>query len=385
MGERGKGKRTLHVLFVEDSDDDAVLLAHELRRGGYTVESRRVQSEAGMSEALAAGGWDLVLSDYDLPHFDGMSALRLLRETDADMPFIVVSGAIGEETAVEIMKAGAQDYVMKDKLTRLLPAVARELRDAEVRRRRREAERALAQIREKMGHSERLAILGVMAGGIAHEVNQPLNALKITTDGLEYQFEQGREIPLAAIRERLRRVSAQAAKIDEIIQHMRALAQPGTDRELGPVPLWATVEKALSLVRARALNHEILVKTDKDDGPDTTVWASPIELEQVLINLVVNAVQALDTVDREEKWIRIAVNGDGDRAFLRVSDNGPGFESGAEHIFDPFVTTKSPEQGMGIGLSIVRQFVSVWNGEITAENRPGGGALFTVTMQRAGE
>lgn len=135
--------RALRVLLVEDSQDDADLILIELGRSGFDAVSARVETEAGMREALQSAGWDVVISDFNLPRFDTRAALALLRETDADIPFIIVSGCIGEESAVALMKEGASDFVMKDKLARLAPAIERELRDAATRREHRRAQEAL--------------------------------------------------------------------------------------------------------------------------------------------------------------------------------------------------------------------------------------------------
>jgi signal transduction histidine kinase len=132
----------LRALIVEDSADDAELLARYLRRAGHTLEWRQVDSAQALCAALEQGEWDLVLSDYSMPSFTGMDALRLVRERSADVPFILVSGAAGEETAVEAMRAGAQDYFLKDNLVRLGMAVERELREAQLRRERRRDEQA---------------------------------------------------------------------------------------------------------------------------------------------------------------------------------------------------------------------------------------------------
>ena len=126
----------LRVLLIEDAEDDAELLLRTLRRGGYAPTATRVDTEAAFVAALDAQAWDLIIADYALPQFSGLAALRLLQARGGDVPFIVVSGAVGERVAVEAMKAGAHDYLMKDNLTRLVPAVERELREAEVRRER---------------------------------------------------------------------------------------------------------------------------------------------------------------------------------------------------------------------------------------------------------
>ncbi len=124
----------LKVLLVEDSEDDALLLVHELRRSGLDVSYKRVDNSSDMKIALKSQTWDVVLADYSMPGFDGLSALQLLRKDDAELPFIVVSGTIGEETAVALMKAGAQDYLMKTNLRRLVPAIQRELVEADNKR-----------------------------------------------------------------------------------------------------------------------------------------------------------------------------------------------------------------------------------------------------------
>jgi PAS domain S-box-containing protein len=135
---------SLKVLLVEDSEDDALLLVRELRRGGYDPHYERVDTAGDMELALDEQNWDLVIADHSMPAFSSSAALELLRRKGfVDLPFIIVSGYIGENAAVEVMKAGAHDFIMKDNLARLNTAIERELREAEVRRERRRAEEAL--------------------------------------------------------------------------------------------------------------------------------------------------------------------------------------------------------------------------------------------------
>jgi two-component system, cell cycle sensor histidine kinase and response regulator CckA len=138
----------LKVLLIEDSEDDAWLILRELRRGGFSPEHERVDSRNGLLEALDRQTWDIVLSDYVVPGFGGLEALAIIKQKRLDLPFILVSGKIGEEIAVEAMRAGAHDYVLKNNLTRLALAVRRELSESEVRRRRRQAEEALRRSEE---------------------------------------------------------------------------------------------------------------------------------------------------------------------------------------------------------------------------------------------
>lgn len=133
----------LKVLLIEDSESDANLLVSLLRRGGYDPQFQRVVNAAGLTKALDEQKWDVILADHRLPEFNSIEALGMVRALDPDVPFIIVSGVIGDEVAVAAMKAGAQDYLMKSNLSRLVVAVARELQDAEDRRARQAAERVL--------------------------------------------------------------------------------------------------------------------------------------------------------------------------------------------------------------------------------------------------
>jgi len=139
----------LRVLFVEDSENDVLLTVRELKRAGYDVSFRKVDTSEEMKNALSNEEWDIILSDYVMPHFTAAEALTILKETGLDIPFIIVSGAIGEQTAVELMKAGAHDFVIKDNLAKLGPVVQRELRDAETRRERKQAQERLKESEER--------------------------------------------------------------------------------------------------------------------------------------------------------------------------------------------------------------------------------------------
>src|SRR5690625_3878135 len=138
-------KKTVRIVMVEDSSDDLQLLLRHLRRGGYDPVYKQVYTADGMREALQQASWDAIIADYVVPSFGALPALDVLHETGQDIPFIVVSGVIGEESAVAAMRAGAHDYVRKDNLCRLIPALEREMREV---RERCEVEAALWQREE---------------------------------------------------------------------------------------------------------------------------------------------------------------------------------------------------------------------------------------------
>ena len=150
------GKKVLRVIVVEDNEDDVELLLRELRRDHYLPEYQHVETPDALRAALAGGPWDIVISDWSLPSFNGLSAFQIVREVAKDLPFIIVSGTIGEENAVEALKAGVNDFMTKGRFARLLPAIERELREASVRRLKHHAELDLERQREETQKSERL-------------------------------------------------------------------------------------------------------------------------------------------------------------------------------------------------------------------------------------
>ncbi|MFQ5862743.1 MAG: HD domain-containing phosphohydrolase, partial [Candidatus Brocadiales bacterium] len=153
--------KSLRVLIVEDSEGDAQLVLRELRHGGYDPTFERVDTPETMAAALDKQTWDIVLTDHAMPQFSSFAALELLQKRGLDLPFIIVSGAIGEDKAVAAMKAGAHDYIMKDNLTRLVPAVGRELCEAEVRQEHRQMEEETRRFRETLRIALRRTIVAL--------------------------------------------------------------------------------------------------------------------------------------------------------------------------------------------------------------------------------
>ena len=254
----------LRVLIVEDSEDDTLLLVRELRHGGYDPTYQRVETPEAMRAALEAQTWDIVISDHTMPHFSGPAALALLQASGLDLPFILVSGTIGEETAVAAMKAGAHDYIMKGNPARLIPAVERELREAEVRREYKRAEEKIRYLNYLSAHD---ALTGLYNRAFFEEEMArlergrqfPVSVVMADIDGLKaVNDNQGH----AAGDELLRRAAAvlrSTFRAEDVVARIGgdefAVLLPSTDA--------AAAEKAL----ARVVNSLLAHNTAHGDPP----------------------------------------------------------------------------------------------------------------------
>ena len=242
-------------------------------------------------------------------------------------------------------------------------------------------------VTEQLNRARQLEAMGTLAAGIAHEINQPLSALRLYASGLELLVEQQHAISQDTLLERLGWILREAENIQEIIAHMRSLVMQQDAPPIGRASLNKAVERALGLVGAQLKAHGI--QLDLQLAPDLPyALANIVQLEQVVINLVVNAMHALDTIDAARqtgKWIRIVTEQTESGSLrLRVADNGPGLQGLEKRIFDPFFTTKDAGSGMGLGLSIVHTFVEAWHGEITTlPTMQGIGATFIITLHAA--
>lgn len=358
--------RPLRVLLVEDNPVDAELVLRQLKRGGFAIESLQVDNEARLRQALTEGTWDVVLCDWVMPGFSGLDALALVRSLCSDVPFIILSGTVGEEVAVEAMRAGAHDYVLKDRTHRLVPVIERELREAETRREG-------ARLRDRLQQAAKEESIGRLAGGVAHDFNNILTAIIGYAELGARQVAKG-----SALVERcLQRIDSAARRGAGLTRQLLAFARP-QPFEPRSVSLKEVLERSLDML-------PVLL------GPDVHIDArllavrparvDPHQVDQVLMNLAVNARDAMPAGGR----LTVAIHDDGPGPHgdgwvrMEVGDTGSGMtEEVIARLFEPFFTTKPVGKGTGLGLATIKAIIERHHGSVAVRSVPGKGSTFTV-------
>ncbi len=365
----------LRVLHIEDSELDGELVAAELVRAGYDLVYERVATAPEASKALERLKWDVVLCDHHLPALTAARALELVRSTGRDVPFLIVSGTITEDAAVETLKAGAHDFITKDRLARLGPSIERERRDVLARQERQ-------QLAEQLRQAQKMEAIGRLAGGIAHDFNNVLTAILGYTELLTDQI--GVDKPLGRD---LHQVHVAAQRAAELTRQLLAFSRKQVFT-LAPINL-TTIVQSLEPMLRRLIGERVTIRTTlSDDLPP--VLADRNQLEHVLVNLSVNARDAMPnggalaiaTGRSQVDSAAAAAHPEarvGAYAWLRVSDTGTGIAPELQSkIFEPFFTTKDVGQGTGLGLAAVYGTIQQLGGYITVDSVVGQGSTFTV-------
>jgi signal transduction histidine kinase len=377
-------QRQLKLLHVEDSEQDAVLMLRTIRRAGYEIESMRVETAREMLDALAARKWDVVVADYSLPAFDAIAALSTLRASGLDLPFIIVSGSIGEDIAVAAMKAGAHDYLVKGDLARLVPAIEREIKEAANRAERRrveeEREQLLDRERAARGEAERANRLkDEFLAMVSHELRTPVTILVGWCEMLCSGEFEARELPniYATL---LRNAQAQARLVADLLDTASALTGKLALR-LRPVRMSWLVRDAVEGVRTAADAKQVGLRVEVEDGYDL-VQGDADRLRQVVWNILSNAIKYTPSGGD----IATSLACPAGFVELRVTDTG----EGVEPAFLPLVFERFRQEdgsstrrhsGLGLGLSIAKSIVELHGGTVGAEsNGKGKGATFSVRL-----
>ncbi|HEY2090767.1 MAG TPA: ATP-binding protein [Thermoanaerobaculia bacterium] len=355
----------LNILLLEDTDTDAELVERALRRAELSYALRRVDNEADFVRELNDDVPDVVLADYRLPTFDGLSALRIARERYPDLPFLIVSGTLGDEKAVEVLKLGATDYVLKDRLSRLAPAIIRAREELADRERRQRAESLVEQ-------SRRIESLGRLATTMSHEFNNVLMIIQSAAT----QLERGGDPVIVA--QLAKRIAGAVKRGQRITGDVARFTRPA-QLNLQPLLLkaWLTSFSA-DLRSLLGLGVSLTVETSFDD---LEVRADQGQLEQVLTNLAINARDAMPRGGRATLTIEEVALGDQKYAEIAFTDSGRGIEPDTlAHVFEPLFTTKP--SGTGLGLAVCYQVIGAHGGEMYAESTLGEGSVFHVLLPR---
>jgi signal transduction histidine kinase len=382
--------KPLRVLIIEDVEADAALLVRELQRGGFELTFERVDCAEGMVAALTRGKWDLIVSDYSLPRFSAPAALAIVKEQKLDVPFIIVSGTVGEATAVGAIRSGAHDFMTKGQFARLVPAVERELREAAIR-----AEGA--RMHEQLLISDRMASVGTLAAGVAHEINNPLAALIANLTLLSEELEQlGTELlakgsaggpceelsawaqhRLERLGSPLRDASEASERVRLIVRDLKVFSRADEERR-GPVDVHRVLDSSLRMAKNEIRHRARLVQ---EYGAVPFVHGNEARLGQVFLNLVINAAQAIPEGQAQTNEIRVGTREDGGFVTVEVADTGVGMDEAVlARVFDPFFTTKPIGIGTGLGLAICYRIVDGLGGRIEVESTLGKGSVFKVLL-----
>jgi signal transduction histidine kinase len=318
-----------------------------------------------------------VLADDPAPRFASPSALDVVRAHGFDTPLIVLSRTKGEAAAVEAMRGGASDYLLKEDLSPLCAKVERELRDVERRAQQR-------QLQEHVRISDRMAYVGTLAAGVAHEINNPLAAVCTNLELIAANIDEivaatGRDARLDEVVEELRDARDCAERVRLIVRDLKVFSRAPDEERRGPVDVHHVLESSLRLAWNEIRHRARLVK---EYGSIPPVDANEARLGQVFLNLVTNAAQAIPVGDAENNVIRVVTGTDADgRVSIEVSDTGTGIPpENLPRIFDAFYTTKGIGVGRGLGLSICHRVVRGLGGEISVESARDHGTTFRVLL-----
>jgi len=362
----------LRALLVEDNALDAALVVRALYKDGFDVSADVVQDEAAFTQTLRAHPPEVVLADYNLPNWRGMEALKVLRREGLDIPMILVSGALGDVTAVECIKQGATDYVLKDGLARLPEVIRRALREKDERSLRQHVEEDLARKVDELARSN--ADLEQFAYVASHDLQEPLRMVTAYTQLLSERY-RGKLDENAD--KYIGYASEGAQRMQVLIQDLLAFSRVGRNGvATGSVDCNAVMAEVLQTL-APAI-HESGAVVTYDALP--SVWADRTQLAQVFQNLVGNAIKFRG---KEPPVVSVLAEKNPQRWQFSVSDNGIGIAPEfAENIFVVFqrLHARTEYPGNGIGLAICKKIVERNGGRIWVESQPGSGCSFKFTL-----
>ncbi len=369
-------EKHLKLLLIEDNDDDAALLQHHLEREGFVVFLDRIDNGQDMQERLKNHLYDLIICDFRLPKFSGEHALEIFKSSELDIPFILVSGTIGEEVAVGMMKAGAHDYIMKDQLRKIGPAVTRELREASIRQHRRQTIEELKLAKEKAEQSDHLK--STLLSNMSHEFRTPLTGILGFAQVIENNSDD------QDTRDCAKKIFKSGMRLMKTLDSIVWLSQ--LESGIHPSIREFDIHRALQQVYLKFeefVEYKHLQCICHFDG------YCPVVSDEELVARAFSAI--LDNAIKYTREGRVEVAtrrwyvGDKEMLDISVADTGIGITS--EHltsIFDAFRQVSEGfsrhYEGIGLGLTIARKIMRLLDGDVHVESRPGHGSVFTLRL-----
>ncbi len=366
----------LRILHLEDNPIDVDLVREALAAGDIVCEAVCVEARSDFVDAVERGGFDLILADYHLPAFDGISALAIAKEKCPEIPVIFVTESLGEEVAIETLKKGATDYVQKRHLGRLVPAVRRAMEEVA-------AQTQSKRLEDQLRHAQRMESVGTL-GGIAHDFNNLLTAIIGNA-----QLALPRIRPEDPLYDRLIEIEKTGKRAAELTRQLLIFSRREklTTRAINLNDTISQFAKMLQRLIGEDVELRIRVAADL-----YTVFADPGQIEQVLMNLAVNARDAMPeggdilietqnaTIDethcRTHPYAR-----PGKYVQISVTDTGAGMDTDIQqHIFEPFFTTKEVRKGTGLGLGVAYGIIKQHKGMIEVYSEVGYGTEFKIYL-----
>ena len=367
-------KKSLYILHIEDSPEDSELAGELLKTNGLDCKIKRVDTRAAVFDALEHEAFDLILADCKLPNFSGLHALEIAHALTPEIPFVFLSGTIGEQTAIESLRNGATDYILKDHLSRLVPSVRRALAEAEERK-------LCRQLQNRMREAGRMEAVSTLSSGLAHDFNNILtiilgHASLLATENRNPNrvMEIGDTITQAALR------------ASDIVQQLLAFARKSEGHTV-PVDLNQLIQDRFGFLTEK-LPPEIKVTFQPfDEIPG--ILADVSQLERILLNLVTNSADSMpkggqitlstQLISADELPDLLPDFAGGKYVCLKVTDTGAGMDFATrEHVFEPFFTTKERGHATGLGLPVVYGLVQAHNGCIKVDSEPNEGTTVSI-------
>ncbi|MBM9499016.1 response regulator [Leptospira sp. 201903071] len=373
-------QRKVYIVCIEDNPNDLGLMIRQISTSGLDFSYKQIQTKEELIQEVQASEPDLVLSDFSLPSFDGMEALEIVRKYHPNVPFLFVSGWLGEDAAIEALKQGATDYISKNKITKLNYSIERALKESEERTLLEEAEKQNETLKSQLIQAQKLEAISLLATGVAHEINNPLTIIINYAQLILGQSQDDSILKYAS------NILEEGERISKITKDLLRLARQ-EKHVFSKVNFQEVIQKTVSLCEQLFKKDTIHIEMQIQDSlPD--VFCVPQQIQQVVLNLLNNARDALNQkypkYDSNKIIVIKAKKFEKDSNLwiqMSIEDRGIGIpKEEAKKIFSPFFTTKKVDKGTGLGLSVSTGIIKDHGGELYYESKENEYTRFYINL-----